>query len=116
MRTLLFILLTMTIGQAAYSQNTLAKIKFEDAEKAYNEAKYSECIKLLDETEKILGQSAPNILYLRILASQKILEANPNENFVIISTLRGYCSDYLTNYDIQGLEDKYREVYEISYY
>ncbi len=108
------IVLFFVFGTSLNAQNTLAKFKFEDAEKAYYQNNFEECIGFLNETEKILGEKAPNILHLRILAGNKLLEADPNHSYDRILGLRLQCDDYLTNFDIPGLEEKYRDVYEVS--
>ncbi len=113
-QTVLILWFTIIGGYAVEAQNTLAKFKFEDAEKAYYENNFEECIGFLNETEKILGEKAPNILHLRILAGNKLLEADPNHSYDRILGLRLQCDDYLTNFDIPGLEEKYRDVYEVS--
>lgn len=114
-RTIVLLIVIASINiQPLLAQNTLAKIKFEDAEKAFNNANYEGCIKLLDETEAILGQSAPNILFLRILAGQKLLEADKNYPYSLLATVRDQTDFYLSNYDIVGLEEKYKQVYEVS--
>ena len=115
MKRLIYILLIfLSCGYILSAQNTLAKIKFEDAEKAFYGGNYQNCISLLDETEKLLGQTAPNILYLRIMAEGKIWEANPFESYEQVSKLEQLCTQYMQNYDIAGLENKYRDVYELS--
>jgi hypothetical protein len=115
MKGLIYILLLfLSSGYILPAQNTLAKIKFEDAEKAYYDGDYQNCLQLLNETEKILGQSAPNILFLKILTGHKLLEADKNYPYSQLATLRDQTNFYLTNYDIAGLEDKYRQVYEVS--
>src|SRR5690606_24320943 len=95
------------------AQNTLTKLKFEEAEKAFYDSDYENCIKLLDETEKLLGQPAPKILHLKIMAENKIWEANPYASYGQLERLRSLCNQYMQNYDIQGLEDKFKEVYTI---
>ncbi|GGH06023.1 formylglycine-generating enzyme family protein [Sphingobacterium alkalisoli] len=114
MKKYLIILLTLLICSYTRAQSTVAKFKYEDAEKAFYNGDYQSCISLLDETEKLLGKSAPNILYLRILAESKILEVDPYTKYEQIEKLRSLCSQYLQNYDIAGLEGKYRDVYELS--
>ena len=104
----------VVIGISVSGQNTIAKFKFEDAEKAYYDNKFEDCIQLLTETETLLGQTAPNILHLRILAEHKLLEQNPMQSYALIENLRNHCNTYLQNYDIAGLEEKFRDVYEIS--
>ncbi|MEE1963940.1 SUMF1/EgtB/PvdO family nonheme iron enzyme [Allomuricauda taeanensis] len=96
------------------AQETIARFKYEDAEKAFVANNYQECIDNLDEAEKLLGKSAPNILHLKILAQHKLFEKKPYESYEALETLRNNCNTYLTNYDIAGLEEKYREVYTIS--
>ncbi len=96
------------------AQSTVARFKYEDAEKAFYNKDYQSCISLLDETEKLLGKSAPNILYLKIMAQYQLFRTNPRESYDRFKQLRNNCQTYLTNYDITGLEEKYREVYEIS--
>lgn len=114
MRTLLFCLLIISISQAANGQNTIAKIKFEEAEKAFYDGNYQSCLTLLDETEEILGQSAPNILFLRIMAGNEIRLNDTKPSFNFIRELRNQTNEYLTKYDITGMEGKYKEIYEVS--
>ncbi|SFC80840.1 Formylglycine-generating enzyme, required for sulfatase activity, contains SUMF1/FGE domain [Parapedobacter composti] len=109
---ILFVMLLACYTSQA--QNTVAKLKYEDAEKAFYDGNYQNCISLLDETEKLLGQTAPNILYLRIMAEGKIWEANPYESNEQVNKLQQLCKQYMQNYDIAGLENKYREVYDLS--
>ncbi|SFC80817.1 Formylglycine-generating enzyme, required for sulfatase activity, contains SUMF1/FGE domain [Parapedobacter composti] len=110
---LILILICLAYGYAQ-AQNTVAKLKYEDAEKAFYDGNYQNCISLLDETEKLLGQTAPNILYLRIMAEGKIWEASPYESYEQVNKLQQLCKQYMQNYDIAGLENKYRDVYELS--
>jgi formylglycine-generating enzyme required for sulfatase activity len=113
MKQLLFSIMVV-VGISASGQNTVAKFKYEDAEKAYYDNKFEDCIQLLTETETLLGQTAPNILHLRILAEHKLLEQNPMQSYALIENLRNHCNMYLQNYDIAGLEEKYRDVYTIK--
>ncbi len=114
MKTYIITFLTLWITCQAHAQNTVARFKYEDAEKAFYDGNYTNCISLLDETEKLLGKSAPNILHLKILAQHKLFIVNPRESYDRYEQLRNNCQIYLTSYDIAGLEEKYREVYEIS--
>lgn len=95
------------------AQNTIAVIKYEEAEKAFYEADYNLVLERLKETEDILGQTAPKILHLRILAQNKLYEQNPFASFERLDDLRRNVSYYISNYDIVGLEQKYRDVYDI---
>ncbi|WP_169305564.1 formylglycine-generating enzyme family protein [Sphingobacterium alkalisoli] len=114
MKRLFFLLLTFAIAIDAYGQNTVAKLKYEDAEKAFYNGDYQSCISLLDETEELLGKSAPNILHLRIMSESKVWEADPYASYEQLETLRKLCDQYLKNYDIAGLEEKYRQIYDMA--
>ncbi|MEE1963938.1 hypothetical protein V1387_14690 [Allomuricauda taeanensis] len=96
------------------AQETIAKFKYEDAEKAFVAGNYQECIDNLDEVEKLLGKTAPNILHLKILAQHKLIEKKPLESFKKLQALHNDCATYLRDYDISGLEEKYRDVYEVQ--
>src|SRR5690606_35173408 len=102
------------IALQTQAQSTVARFKYEDAEKAFYDKDYQTCISLLDETEKLLGQSAPNILHLRIMAQNQLFSANPYQNPEILEQLHRNCKTYLSQYDRPGLEGKFREVYEVS--
>ncbi|MFA7444659.1 MAG: SUMF1/EgtB/PvdO family nonheme iron enzyme [Flavobacteriaceae bacterium] len=104
---LLFTLLACSYVQA---QNTDAKLKFQEAEKAFEAGNYQSCISLLDETEKLLGQNNSNTLYLRTKAEFKIWETKPYESFEQLDKLKSLCSEYLQKYDTAGLSD----IHEIS--
>ncbi|MEE1963939.1 SUMF1/EgtB/PvdO family nonheme iron enzyme [Allomuricauda taeanensis] len=98
----------------SFSQETVARFKYEDAEKAFVAANYQECIDNLEEAEKLLGKTAPNILHLKITAQYRLFEQTPYESYEALENLRNNCNIYLANYDIAGLEEKYRDVYDIS--
>src|SRR5690606_11412896 len=98
----------------AQAQETIARFKYEDAEKAFVAESYQECIANLDEAEKLLGKTAPNILHLKIVAQHKLFEKNPFESYEALETLKNNCDTYLASYDIAGLEEKYRDVYNIN--
>src|SRR5690606_6625278 len=104
---LLFTILTFCYTQA---QNTDAKLKYQEAEKAFETGNYQNCISLLDENEKLLGQSTSNMLHLRIQAEDKIWEARPFESYEQLDKLKKLCNEYLQKYDTAGLSD----VYELS--
>lgn len=104
---LLFVLLACIYTQA---QSTDAKLKYQEAEKAFEVGNYLSCISFLDETEKLLGQSSSNTLYLRTKAEFKIWETKPFENLEQLDKLKSLCKEYLQKYDTAGLSD----IYEIS--
>src|SRR5690606_32656548 len=104
---LLFVLLACIYTQA---QSTDAKLKYQEAEKAFEAGNYLSCISFLDETENLLVQSTSNTLYLRTKAEFKIWEAKPYESFDRLNKLKSLCSEYLQKYDTAGLSD----IYELS--
>jgi hypothetical protein len=66
---LLGLLLVFTAPKA---QTAVAKLKFEDAETAYNAGDYIKAINKLAESEKLFGKINSPILHLRILAQDKL--------------------------------------------
>jgi hypothetical protein len=109
------VILLMFLGYTTLgAQETIARFKYEDAEKAFVAGNYQECIDNLDEAEKLLGKTAPNILHLKILAQYKFFEQDPYRSYEALETLRHNCSTYLSNYDISGVEEKYRDVYDLG--
>ena len=113
MKKYIILFLVFLVCCHAQAQETIARFKYEDAEKAFMAGNYQECIDNLDEAEKLLGKTAPNILHLKIVAQHKLFENNPFESYEALETLRNNCNTYLANYDIAGLEEKYRDVYDV---
>src|SRR5690606_4476571 len=99
---LLFVLLACIYTQA---QSTDAKLKYQEAEKAFEAGNYQNCIIFLDETEKLLRQSNSNTLYLRTKAEFKIWEIKPYESFQQLDRLKKLGNEYLEKYDKEGLSD-----------
>lgn len=109
-----FFTLVFFLNTTVTAQNTLAKIKYEDAEKAYLAKNYRNSIQLLNEAEKLLGTTAPNIAHLRILARHEMWTNEMPDTFEEWSAFKREVNDYLKHYDIPGLEDKLRDVYDIQ--
>lgn len=121
----LFILLIAVLYfvPASFAQGTLAKLKFEAAEQFYLNNNYQSCLDKLTELEKE-GLKNPKILHLKILAYDKLRwqQSLANKNPDAADYEAKYHQDmkfkedvlhYLKNYDIEGLEDKYKEVYKV---
>jgi TPR repeat protein len=105
----------LLITLQVHGQATLAKLKYEEAEEAFQANDYTTSLKKLDETEKLLGSGNAKILYLRICAQAAQLKTEPYLNLEQASRLRKNYTEYLTKYEaIEGIEDKYKEVYKIS--
>jgi hypothetical protein len=111
--TLLFCLL-LVLGhlEPAYSQMAVARLKFEDAEEAFNKGDYTTTITKLEDAEKLFGKINVPILHLRILAQDKLLQKQ--FDFTLLSALRKNCEQFLKDYEtMEGIEEKYRQVYKI---
>jgi chorismate mutase len=112
MKKILIILCFLAIGFFARSQSMIAKIKYEDAEAAYQKGDYPLAITKLNETEAILKSSNPRILYLRVMAQYKMIENDMTNDADIIEKTRKLAGDYVTKYEtVPNNEDKFREIY-----
>jgi len=107
---LLGLLLVFTVPKA---QTAVAKLKFEDAETAYNAGDYIKAIKKLAESEKLFGKINSPILHLRILAQDKLFAQTGQVELGF--ELKRNCAAFLKDYaDVEALEEKYKEVYRIN--
>jgi len=109
----LLLLLTTNIAVAGFSQVAIAKLKFEDAETAYNAGDYIKAINKLAESEKLFGKINSPILHLRILAQDKLFAQTGQVELGF--ELKRNCAAFLKDYaDVEALEEKYKEVYRIN--
>jgi len=114
-KLILFSVLIIATVQFTFAQNTIAKLKFEEAEEAYTNNNFELTLTKLNEVETLLKATNPRILYLQILAQSKIIEKNPLGDYVIIENARNSINKYLKDYEnLPDNEDKYREIYKIS--
>lgn len=114
-KNLLLLFAGILFFQISFGQSTIAKLKFEEAEEAFNNKDYTTVLAKLDEAEEILGKTNPPMLYLRILAQNNSIALHEDIDTEEIALLRNNCAFYLLNYEhIDGLEEKYREVYLVS--
>ncbi len=105
---LLFFLLHLSTN----AQTALAKLKFEDAETAFNNGDYNKAALKLDEAEKLFGKANPPILHLRILILDKQLQKDVE--WSSLNKLLTNCLSFLKDYEeVETLEEKYRDVYKI---
>lgn len=115
MKTILLSILFSLMTIFTFSQNAVAKIKYEQAEEAYQNGKYQDAIDYLNEAEKILKGPNTTTLYLKILSQNKVVETSNSVDFTLINSLRQNCATYLKSADGSvELEDKFKEVYFIS--
>lgn len=112
-KKILLTILILFILQSLQAQLALAKLKFEDAETAYNAGSYETALSKLVDAEKLFGKINPPILHLRILCRDKIFESN--KRWGLLDSLRTEAKYFLASYaDVEGLEEKYRDVYRIQ--
>jgi hypothetical protein len=114
-KIILFTLLIIASFQLSFAQNTIAKLKYEEAEEAYANNNFELALSKLKDVELLLKSTSPKILYLKINSESKIIEQNPFNDFSIIEDARTQSAKYLNEYEqIPDNEDKYREIYKIS--
>lgn len=112
-----YCLLAVLLLNASLSiaQNTIAKLKYEEAEEAFVANDYATALSKLNEAEKLLGSVNPKTLYLRISAQYKKHQSAVFVNLEEIAQLKKNCHTYLSKYEsVEGIEDKYKDVYKIS--
>lgn len=112
-KLVLGMLLFLHYSVFSQNSNTIAKLKYEEAEEAFEKNNFSSVYKNLDEAEKLLGSVNPRTLYLRIVTQVKHIEADPEIAFEVIEQARANTKKYLTEYESSN-EDKFREIYKCS--
>ena len=114
-KLMLFSILLMAFFQQAVAQETIAKLKYEEAEEAYTQGNYELTVNKLREIEQMLKSTNPKILYLQLMAQSKIIEKNPYSNYAMIESARKGSAKYLKDYEkIPNNEDRYRDIYKVS--
>ncbi|MES2286263.1 MAG: hypothetical protein V4547_11285 [Bacteroidota bacterium] len=114
-KIILLVFLTTAFFQFASSQNTIAKLKFEDAEQAYANNNFELALHKLIEVETLLKSTNPQVLHLKINSQSKIIKKNPLNDYALIENTRKLCSKYLIDYEqIPDNENNYRDIYKIS--
>ena len=115
MKNTLITFLLIAAVQFSFAQNTIAKLKFEEAEEAYTSNNFELTLTKLKEVETLLKGTNPRTLYLQILSQTKIIERNPLGDYDIIESTKKSINKYLMDYEnLPENEDKYREIYKIS--
>lgn len=111
MRLIFTFLFSLVFVLASQGQNTIAKLKYEEAEEAFSRDDYKKTLEKLDESEKAMKMSNQKTMYLRIVAQAKLAETD----FAILQSARKNANSYLGKYqNTPGIEDKYRDIYKIS--
>lgn len=112
---LLLLLFSILAGSVTtFAQNSIAKLKFEEAEEAFAANNYSVSLKKVREVEAILKSQNPKTIYLKIINLAKIGLKDPYANSELMVECNTLCNKYLVEFDnITDLEDKYKSVYNI---
>lgn len=96
------------------SDELKAKLEYTEAEKLFNNKKYTESLQHLNRTEKLLGRWTPNVAYLRVLCMADSLHAkNSFELFLVRQDLQRLLSEEwndLASYPLQ----KAAKVYDLE--
>jgi hypothetical protein len=108
---LILSLLLGVLSISSKAQPMLAKIKYEEAEQAFQNKDYKSALQLIEEVEKIYQGTSPKTLYLKIFS----LKESGDTDFKTTQTLRSYCNLFLEKYaENSDVEDRYRDVYAFS--
>ena len=114
-RFLFLSFLGLIMFHTSNAQSTIAKLKYEDAEEAYSKGDYATALNKLDEAEKLFGKINPPIVYLRIIAQEKMISLNKSADRDLLSAVMENAAFYLKEYEhTKGIEDKYKEVYKLN--
>lgn len=108
----LFLFISLIIWNVTvHAQNAIAKIKYEQAEEAFAKNDFFTTLVNLDEAEKLLGETNPKIMYLRIMAQSKLMY----KDSAYLPELKKNTAFFLKKYDNNSsVEEKYKEVYLVS--
>ena len=115
-KILSLVFIVLATAQIAFSQQAIAKIKYEEAEEAYAANNFKTTVSKLTEAESLLKSTNPRILYLKILAQSKIIEQNVYlEEYTLLNSTRILSDKYLKEYEnLPDNDDKYRDIYKVS--
>ncbi|MFN0291580.1 tetratricopeptide repeat protein [Pedobacter helvus] len=109
----IILLFLLFISKPALAQNAAAKLKFEEAETAFNNGNYTSALSKLDEVDQLAGIMSKS-LYLRIATQQKLFDEadlyDNHEQKKLLASLQKNGSAYLKAMQNEELDDKYREV------
>lgn len=110
---IIYLLFTVLLAIEVSGQAAIARLKFEDAEEAFNKGDYTTTLSKLEDAEKLFGKINVPILHLRIVSQDKLLQKKLD--FPMLANLRKNCEQFLIDYEtMEGIEEKYRQVYKIQ--
>lgn len=116
MKKLLLLIFTIACIKGISQDQLKAKIEFQEAETAYSEERYEDAIQKLVTAEKLLGKSAPNITFLKIISLDKVCDyENPKDKYLsqVAKEVDAYMQFANANEDMV-VEDKFKTVYNIQ--
>jgi|GEM_PF-3060495 len=119
LQVLILLALTLQINLIAQDKYT-ARLKYIEAEEAFNNENYSLALALINEVDLILGGANETTLYLRIRILDKRLPANPLANIsqsAVINQLvelHDNIVTYLKSFEDSPNIEKYNEILSIS--
>lgn len=121
MKNIIISIYLITIFNLSYSQNqsnSIAKIRYQEAEEAYEGGKFEIALKKLNEVEDLLGSSNSKVLYLKILIEDTIFKFQRRScipSFKYIEPIKTDLNFFIKNY--YGASDqKLSEVLKINDY
>ena len=112
----LLAILIIATSQLLFAQNSIAKLKYEEAEEAYSLNNFELVLNKIKEVEILLKSTNPKLLHLKILALDQLVKqpAFKNDPELVAELLKDGAL-YLKKYvNLESNEEKYREVFIIS--
>ena len=116
MKKILLAIFLIALIQIVFAQNSIAKLKYEEAEEAYSLNNFELVLSKIKEVEILLKSTNPKLLHLKILTLDQLVKQPAFKNDPeLIAGLQKDCALYLKKYEsLQSNEEKYREVFKIS--
>jgi hypothetical protein len=116
-----FITLLLINANLLFSQsqaNAIAKIKYQEAEEAFESGKFEMALKKLNNVEDLLGSSNSKILFLKILIEDTLLKLTRTTRipgFKQMNTVKSDINFYIKNY-YSVSDDKLAQTMKIAEY
>jgi hypothetical protein len=118
---ILFVTLLLINANLLFSQsqaNAIAKIKYQEAEEAFESGKFDVALKKLNNVEDLLGSSNSKILFLKILLEDTLLKLTRTTripSFKQMNTVKSDINFYIKNY-YSVSDDKLAQTMKIAEY
>lgn len=113
---LLIILLFVFCSLPGSAQEVLAKIEYSEAEKSFQQKDYPETLKYLEKVKELLGSTNSKVMYLEIMALDKVLDkGNLNQETIYrFKTLKNLTGQYIENFENSVPLEKIKDVYLVQ--